>query len=227
MALVQDIEGHASHAGKHAAGILVSTLPLANYGSTNERDDIIQMDKHDAKYLGLLKIDCLGLRTLSILEGVADQLGKPYDWFYTLPLDDAGTYKLFNDQRLNGIFQFEGLALQLIVRRMGVNNFNDISAITALARPGALNSGGTARYVKYSTGEEEPVYYSEKHKEITGDTYGIVVYQEQMMNIAREVGGLSWADTSTLRTAASKSMGDEFFGTFKRKVRNGSNAKWL
>lgn len=222
MALVEHIEGHASHAGKHAAGILVSTLPLSTYGSVNSRDEIIQMDKKDAEYLGLLKIDCLGLRTLSVLEGVAEQIGVPYDFFFTLPLDDAPTYKLLNDMRLSGVFQFEGQALQMIVKQMGVRNFNDITAITALARPGALNSGGTARYIKYVTGEETPEYMGETHKKITEDTFGIVVYQEQMMEMARQIGGLSWADTSTLRRAASKSMGDEFFGKFKDKFVTGA-----
>ena len=222
MALVSQIEDHASHAGKHAAGILVATLPLNNYGSLNDRDSVIMMDKKDAEYLGLLKVDCLGLRNLSILEGVADQIGMLYKDYYSLPLDDEKTYCLFNDFRLNGIFQFEGQALQMIVKQMGVRNFNDISAITALARPGALNSGGTARYIKYVTGESQPTYHSEVHESITGDTYGIVVYQEQMMEIARKCGGLSWADTSDLRRAASKSLGDEFFGKYKEKFINGA-----
>lgn len=222
MRLVSHIEGHASHAGKHAAGILVSTEDLSAYGSINSRDDIIQMDKKDAEYLGLLKIDCLGLRTLSILEEVAEQLGKPYKWFYTIPRDDQRTFQLMKNLRLNGVFQFEGQALQIIVKQMGVNDFNDIVAITALARPGALNSGGTARYIKYSTGQESATYYSDVHRDITGDTYGIVVYQEQMMNIARLIGGLSWEDTSDLRRAASKSMGDEFFGRYKEKFVTGA-----
>lgn len=224
MSLVSEIEGHASHAGKHAAGILVSTEALTNYGSLNVRDGIIQMDKKDAEYLGLLKIDCLGLRTLSILEKVAEQLLKPYKWFYTIPTDDKETFKMMSAGRLNGVFQFEGQALQIIVKQMGVNDFNDIVAITALARPGALNSGGTARYIKYSTGEELPTYYSDVHRDITGDTYGIVVYQEQMMNIARLIGGLSWEDTSDLRRAASKSMGDEFFAKYKDKFITGALA---
>ena len=222
MALVERIEDHASHAGKHAAGILVATLPLCTYGSLNNRDEVIMMDKKDAEFIGLLKVDCLGLRTLSILEGVCDQIGIPYKALYSLPLDDAPTYKLFNDIRLSGVFQFEGQALQIIVKQMGVKDFNDISAITALARPGALNSGGTARYIKYSRGDDEPVYYSEVHKEITGKTYGIVVYQEQMMEIARRIGNLTWADTSELRRAASKSLGDEFFAKYEDMFTEGA-----
>ena len=222
MALVEHIEGHASHAGKHAAGILVSTLPLNTYGSINSRDEVVMMDKKDAEYIGLLKVDCLGLRNLTILEDVAEQLGKDRLFYYDLPLDDIKTFELFNSMRLSGVFQFEGQSLQLIVKAMGVSDFNDISAISALARPGALNSGGTARYIKYSNGQEEPTYYGDTHRNITCDTYGIVVYQEQMMEMARKIGGLSWADTSDLRRAASKSMGDEFFGKYKEKFIEGA-----
>jgi hypothetical protein len=145
-----------------------------------------------------------------------------YKDFYKLPLEDAKTYKLFNDMRLNGVFQFEGQALQMIVKQMGVRNFNDIAAITALARPGALNSGGTARYIKYVTGEDDPVYHSDIHHDITGDTFGIVIYQEQMMEIARRCGNFSWKDVQTLRKAAAKSLGDEFFGRYKKQFVEGA-----
>ena len=222
MALVSRVEDHAAHAGKHAAGILVSTLPLSQYASLNPRDEVVMLDKKDAEDLNLLKVDCLGLRNLTILEGVADQIGMEYKDFYSLPLDDAKTYELFNALRLNGVFQFEGQALQMIVKQMGVRNFNDISAITALARPGALNSGGAARYIKYVTGLDSPTFLSDTHKQITEATFGIVVYQEQMMEIARECGGLSWADVQTLRKAASKSMGDEFFGKFRNQFTEGA-----
>ena len=222
MSLVEHAEGHATHSGKHAAGIIVSTLPLCTFGALNNRDEVIMMDKKDAEYINLLKIDCLGLRTLSVLEGVAEQLGKPYSFFYNLPLDDPKTYQLFNDMRLSGVFQFEGQALQIIVKQMKVRNFYDIAAITALARPGALNSGGTARYIKYANGTDTPKYYSDQHRKITESTYGIVVYQEQMMEIARVIGLMKWKDVSMLRTATSKSYGDEFFGKFKDKFMEGA-----
>jgi len=222
MKLVEKIENHASHAGKHAAGIIVSTLPLSHYGSVNIRDKVIQFDKKDAEYLGLLKIDCLGLRTLSILEGVCDQIGMKYKDLYSLPLDDQPTFDLLTEGRLNGIFQFEGQALKIVTSQVGVSNFNDMALITALGRPGALNSNGTARYITYRNGSSKPNYYCDTHRSITGPTLGIVVYQEQMMEIARQVGGLSWADTSMLRRAASKSMGDEFFSQFKDKFIEGA-----
>ena len=218
MRMVGSIEGHAAHGGKHAAGVLVATEPLYNYGGINVRDDTIMLDKKDAEYLGLLKIDCLGLRTLSILEDTVDQIpDMTKNDIYSLPLDDEKAFQVFNDMRLNGIFQFEGYALQSLTRQMGVHSFEDIAAITALARPGALNSGGASRYVKYHIGRETERYHGETHRSLTEDTHGVVIYQEQMMEIARHMGNFSWADVTTLRKAASKSLGDEFFGRFKEK----------
>lgn len=222
MEIVSRIENHASHAGKHAAGIIVSDKPLSNYGGINTRESIIMMDKKDAEYINLLKIDVLGLRTLTILSECCDMLMIPYSSLYTLPLDDKATYKLFNDQRLSGVFQFEGQALRGLTRQMEVSEFNDICAITSLARPGALNSGGTGRYIKYKTGVESPIYRSETHKKITEESMGIVIYQEQMMSMAKEIGNMSWEDVSNLRKAASKSLGDEFFATFKKKFIKGA-----
>ena len=228
MRLVGAIEGHAAHAGKHAAGIIIATESLYNYGGINTRDDVMMMDKRDAEHIGLLKIDCLGLRTLSILEDTVSQIPSiTRKDIYNLPLDDEKAFKIFNDMRLNGIFQFEGYALQSLTRQMGVHSFDDIVAITALARPGALNSGGASRFVKYHTGQDEPRFYGEVHRTLTESTHGVTVYQEQMMEIARQIGRFSWADVQTLRRASSKSLGDEFFGKFKDQFLNGANQSGL
>ena len=223
MRLCAQIEGHASHAGKHAAGVIVATDPLTKYAGINTHDDIVMMDKRDAETLGLLKIDALGLRTLSIIEDTIAQIpGLTFEDMYRIDLDDQATFDIFNKMRLSGVFQFEGYALQSLTRQMGVHRFDDIVAITALARPGALNSGGASRFVKYRTGAEDPRYFNAEHHRITGDTYGITVYQEQMMEIARNIGHLSWQDVSTLRRAAAKSLGDEFFGKWKAKFVEGA-----
>lgn len=222
MKLTSHIEGHASHTGTHAAGIIVCNDPLTNYAGVNTRDGAIMMEKKCAEYLDLLKIDVLGLRTLTVLEDTARLAGFSFRDFYDLPLDDPDTFKVFNEMRLQGVFQFEGQALQFITRQIGVHEFNDIVAITSLARPGAMNSGGTARYVKYKLGQEDPIYRNDIHKSITEESMGIVIYQEQMMRMAKEIGNMSWEDVSTLRKAASKSLGDEFFSKFKDKFIKGA-----
>ena len=221
MMIVGEIENHAQHAGKHAAGIIVSNKPLINFGGVNSRDGVVMMDKRDAEDIGLLKIDCLALTTLSILEDAAKLAGMHRDAIYKLPFDDEKTFNIFNDDRLNGIFQFEGQALKMLTKSFHVEGFDDIVAITALARPGALRSGGAAKFAKRKTGAEEAVYYGDKHKSITSETMGIMVYQEQMMFLLRELAGFSWMDVSILRKAASKSMGDDFFGKYEMQFIEG------
>ncbi len=222
MNLTSEIEGHATHPGVHAAGIIICNDEMTNYGGVNTRDHTIMMDKYDAEYSNLLKFDCLGLRTLSILEDCARLARFDKKVFYDLPLDDENVFAIFNSMRLQGIFQFEGHSLQFITRQIGVHHFNDIVAITALARPGAMNSGGTARYVKYKLGEEKPSYKGDVHRKITNESMGIVIYQEQMMSMAKEIGNMTWEDVSNLRKAASKSLGDEFFSQFKDKFIKGA-----
>jgi len=229
ISLTAEIEGHASHSGKHAAGVIVSTLPLWNYGSVNSRDDIIQLDKTDAIELDLLKIDCLGLRTLTILQQSSELAGFSYKDFYKMPLNDKETFKIFNDYRFSGIFQFEGYSLQGLVKEMTISHFNDITVVTALGRPGPLNSGGALAYTKIHSGKE-PVKYLSEHPAIiknTKETLGIIVYQEQLMTIGREYGGLSWQDVSSLRRAASKSLGEEFFNKFKNNFMEGTREKGI
>lgn len=224
MQLVERIENHASHTGTHAAGIIVCNDPLTDYGGVNSRENVVMLDKHEAEGLNLLKIDVLGLRTLSILQEVAERIGMDYNDYYTLRTDDPVVYKTFSDMKLFGIFQFEGYALQAITREMGCEDFNDICAITSLARPGPLQSGGSDMYVKRKIGAQEVTYLS-KHPAIidaTKDTYGIIVYQEQLMTIAREYGNMSWEEVGQLRKAASKSLGEEFFNKHKEKFLAGT-----
>lgn len=230
MKVVSKIEAHCSHTSVHAAGILVCNDPITKYAGVNSRDKekdgkrIAMLDKKDAEAINLLKIDALGLRTLTILAGVCDQIGKPYGWLYDIPVDDELTYKVFNDHRFNGIFQFEGPAIKGLAKQMPIVNMEDISALSALGRPGPLNSGGANRYIKYRSGKDIPKYAS-NHKAFinaTKNTFGIVVYQEQMLQISREYGKLSWKDTGDLRKAASKSLGDEFFGKFRDKFIKGA-----
>lgn len=224
MKLVERIEGHSSHAGIHAAGIIVCNSELTNYGSVNARNDSIMLDGPECEGLNLLKIDVLGLRTLAVLEEVANRAKFPYAKYYNLDLEDKRVFKTFNDMRLAGIFQFEGYALQSVTRQMGVHCFEDIAAITALARPGPIHSGGTNLFVKRKIGEEDVSYLSEHPSVVdaTKDTLGIIIYQEQLMKIAREYGAMTWEEVSKLRKTASKSLGEEYFNTYKDRFMEGT-----
>ena len=222
MRVAADMENHARHNGVHAAGIIITEDPVSLYCSVSGQTGAAQIDKKDAEDLNLLKIDALGLRTLSVLQDVLDQIGWSRDKLLKHPLDDEKAFELLNDEKYAGIFQFEGYALQSLTRQMKVHNFEDIASITALARPGPLNSGGTTQYIKRKIGEKPVEYLHPMTEEITKVTYGVVVYQEQVMNIARDVGKLSWEDVSQLRKAMSKSLGEEFFDGYWQKFKVGA-----
>lgn len=215
------MEGHASHHGKHAAGIVVSENPIDDYCSKT-RDDVCQIDKKDAEKINMLKIDALGLRTLSIIQDCLDMIGKDRDWLLNYPLDDKAAWKVLNDKKFSGIFQFEGFALQSLTGQMTVENFNDIVCITSLARPGPLNSGSATQFIKSRIGETKPTYIHELMKPDTQETLGCIIFQEQVMNIARNIGSLSWADVSKLRKAISKSLGEEYINKFWEKFEKGA-----
>ena len=169
-----------------------------------------------------MKIDALGLRTLSVLQDVLDQVGWERQQLVNYQLEDEQAFKILNDEKYAGIFQFEGYALQSLTRQMKIINFEDIASITALARPGPLNSGGTTQYIKRRTGESPVEYLHPMTEKITEVTKGVVVYQEQVMVIGREIGGLSWEDVSSLRKAMSKSLGQEFFDQYWEKFKVGA-----
>ena len=222
MRVAASMENHARHSGIHAAGILVTEEPVSKYCSVSGQNGAGQIDKKDAEDLNLLKIDALGLRTLSVLQDVLDQVGWVRRKLVNHPLDDEAAFAVLNEERYAGIFQFEGFALQSVTRQMKVHNFEDIAAITALARPGPLNSGGTTEYIKRHTGAAPVEYLHPLTETITKVTNGVVVYQEQVMMIGRDVGGLSWEDVSSLRKAMSKSLGQEFFDTYFEKFKEGA-----
>lgn len=220
--VAEKIEAHASHTGQHAAGIVVTAHPVSNYCSVDTQTGAAQIDKHDAETLDLLKIDALGLRTLTVIEDCLEQIGWSYEQILYYPVDDQKAFNLINEKKYAGVFQFEGFALKSVCEQMKIENFNDIAAITALARPGPLSSGGTQSYLERKNGNE-PIYYPHPFLEgILGETQGVFVYQEQVMKVVREMGGLSWGETSAIRKAMSKSLGEEFFNQFRIKFVEGS-----
>lgn len=214
------LEGHASHAGVHAAGLLVCDDEITNYAVVDSKG-IAHVEKGAAEYLGLLKIDVLGLRTLGILE----DSGVDIDW-YNLKFDDPVVFKIFNDCRLCGIFQFDGEAMRSISTQIKFKTINEIDAVTALARPGPFGGGVTLKYIRRMNGEP----YGALHPlvaEHMKDTFGLPIYQEQTLAIVREVGGFDWEQTSAIRKAVSKRLGKEYFEPFWLKFREGAMAKGI
>lgn len=214
-----EVEDHAWHSGVHAAGALVCNHPVQNY-CTISAEGTAQIDKKDAEAINLMKIDVLGLRTLSLIQSTGVDVRN-------LPLDDKEAFKLLNDQRFTGIFQFEGSALQSITKQMGVHEFEDIVAITSLARPGPLHSGGATSFVNRKIGVERIPSIHPIYDKLTAKTQGMVLYQEQVMLLLREVGRMEWADVQILRRAMSKSYGLEFFEQFYDRFLAGAQANGM
>lgn len=221
------MEGHPRHAGQHAAGIVITEQPVINYVAVDQRTGATMCDKKDAEDLNLLKIDALGLTQLSIFENTLDLAKLPRDHLFTIPLDDPAAFDVLNKKKYSGIFQFNGLALQSITDQIDVNHLNDIVAITALARPGPLNTGGTNHWIKVRTGREKETYPHPLFEPHLKSTLGVVAYQEQVMIIGREIGGLSWEDVTALRKAMSKSLGKEFFDQYGDKWKAGAREKGI
>ena len=212
--IAQKMEGHPRHSSQHAAGIVLTQEPVTHYIAIDSRVGATQCDKKDAEELNLLKIDALGLTQLSVFEDALSMAGLPMDHLETVPLDDPAAFDVINQGRFSGIFQFNGIALQSIAKSIKTRNLEDIISTTALARPGPMATGGTAEWVKRKRGEAAVVYPHELLEPYLNNTMGIVTYQEQVMEISRNVGDLSWDDVTALRKAMSKSLGKEFFNKY-------------
>lgn len=213
MRIAAKLEGHPSGSSQHAAGLLLTESPIADHVAIDWRTKAAMCDKIDAEVLNLLKIDALGLTQLSIFERTLELIGVPpkSGWLEKLPLDDPKAFGVLNDKRFAGIFQFNGLALQSLTKQIVVEKLDDIVSITALARPGPMANGGANLWVKRRTGSARVEYDHPLLEPFLSDTLGIVMYQEQVLRIGREIGDLSWADVTQLRKAMSKSLGKEYF----------------
>lgn len=212
--VITRFEGHPRHYSQHAAGVVIASEPISKYVAIDNRTHATMCDKEDAEKLNLLKIDALGLTQLSIFEDTISAAGLEQSILDEIPLEDQAAFDILNAGSFSGIFQFNGIALQSITEQFKVTRFNDIVSITALGRPGPLASGGAHEWVRRKNGISPITYPHPLFEPYLSDTLGIPLYQEQVMEIGRNIGNLSWADVSALRKAMSKSLGKEYFDQF-------------
>jgi len=202
-----DIEGHASHTGTHAAGLLVSNDRINDFCTIDLETNVAQLDKYDAEALNILKIDVLGLKALTVL----DQAVPGNDW-YALQYDDPEVYATFNKGLLSGIFQFEGNAMRQVCGEIRpLHNIDDIDAVTALARPGPFAGRVTQQYIERRAGRERYQAIHPLVERFMSNTQGLPLYQEQTMAIVREIGKFDWEQTAAIRKGISKRSGKEYF----------------
>ena len=226
------MEGLIMGHGRHAAGICVSKFDLRdgklmNY-ALRAGTLVSNWDKKDGEHNGLMKLDVLGLQSLDVLhlsqDLIRERHGVEID-YDTLTLDDPKVLAEFNSGNCLGIFQFNGNSIMRFCRDIGIEDFEGIVALNALHRPGTLKSGTIHDYKDRKHGVQSFTYPHPMVEEITKSTYGIIVYQEQVMRLMYECGGLPWRTTDTIRKAVSKSQGEAQLMKFKDQFVNGCEEK--
>ncbi len=218
------LQGLARHASVHAAGVVIAPDRLVDYVPLyrSEKSELTtQWDMTSIERIGLLKIDFLGLKTLTIIDDaivmIAEKTGERID-VDAIPLEDPEPYRMLGRGQTDGVFQFESSLATDICTRMHPDRFEDLIAINALIRPGPLDTGMTERYIRRKRGEEPVDSYHPELEDLLADTYGVITYQEQVMQIANRLAGFSLAEADILRKAMGKkiqSLIDEQLGRFR------------
>lgn len=205
------LEGLTRHASKHAAGIVISpqkideVLPVYVPSKSNEL--VTQYAMSELESLGFLKIDFLGLKNLTLIDRVVKLVEKNHNVkidIDKLPLQDKKTFELICDGKTSGVFQLESDGLKEVLRKLQPNKFEDIIAVNALYRPGPLGSGMVDDFIERRHGRQKVTYLFDQLEPILKETYGVIVYQEQVMKIASTVAGFSLGQSDILRRAMGK-----------------------
>lgn len=204
------LEGLLRNASTHAAGVVIAPEPLENFVPLLRLPDdqfVTQFDMHDLEALGLLKMDFLGLRNLTILSDVQKLVRERKGLDIKLeeiPLDDPATYELIRSGATTGVFQLESAGMRALIRRLLPTEFRDLIAILALYRPGPLESGMVDDYIERKHGRQPVTYPHERVRDILEETYGLPIYQDQVMLMAQKLAGFSLAEADVLRKAMGK-----------------------
>ncbi|HUQ94889.1 MAG TPA: DNA polymerase III subunit alpha [Bryobacteraceae bacterium] len=223
--VAQRLEGLARNAGVHAAGVVISPVPLKDLVPlyrTNRDEVVTQFDMVGLEKLQLLKMDFLGLTTLTIIHDALQLIQKHRGVAITvedLPLDDAKTYEIFSKAFTSGVFQFESQGMRDILRRYEPSRIEDLCALNALYRPGPIQGGMVDDFIDRKLGRKEVTYDLPPLKELLEETYGVIVYQEQVMQISNLIAGYSLGDADLLRRAMGKKKAEEMARQRERFVK--------
>ena len=216
-----NLEGLPRHCSTHAAGVVISSKPLTNFlplykfpskGKGDQDEVVTQYSMGSVEKLGLLKMDFLGLKTLTVIDNalrlIKESLAEDLD-IASIPMTDPETYKLLCSTRTLGIFQLESSGMRDLLKKMKPDCFEDIIALLALYRPGPLESGMVDDYIKRKHGKLKEKYELPQLKNVLKETHGVILYQEQVMRIASILAGFSLGDADLLRRAMGKKKPEE------------------
>ena len=218
--LARSLEGLARNAGKHAGGVVIAPSELTDfmplYCEAGSNHPVTQLDKDDVEAIGLVKFDFLGLRTLTIIDwavGIINQQRKAENAalldISVIPMDDAATYALLKRCQTTAVFQLESRGMKDLIRRLKPDCFGDIVALVALFRPGPLQSGMVDDFMARKHGKAKVDYPHPKLEPILKPTYGVILYQEQVMQIAQILAGYTLGNADLLRRAMGKKDAEE------------------
>ena len=210
------LEGLSRHASTHAAGVVISPEPLTNYAplykSASDEEEVAttQFDMNSVERIGLIKFDFLGLKTLTVIQKCVNLLHSSGIDFSMddITLDDEETYRFLGTGKTTGVFQLESDGMKDILIKMQPNRFEDIIALVALYRPGPIKSGMIDTFINRKKGNEEIKYELKELKDILDETYGVILYQEQVMSIANRLANFSLGQADVLRKAMGKKKAD-------------------
>ena len=211
--LALQLEGLYRNASTHAAGVVIGDRPLDQlvplYRDTDNKESLpaTQFNMKWVEIAGLVKFDFLGLKTLTVIEKAVEQIGRDKIDITKIPLDDEATFKMLAKGDAYGVFQMEGSGMRDILAKLKPNRFEDLIALVALYRPGPMDDIPT--YISVKNGHEKPDYLHPSLKGILEETYGIMVYQEQVMQIAQVLSGYSLGGADLLRRAMGKKIQSE------------------
>ena len=227
--LSEKLRGRIRSVGVHAAGVVVAKDDLRKYAPVESREDaqdkvsgripVVAYDMDQVADIGLIKLDALGLKTLSVISDTVASIklrtGKEIN-FSNITLDDPKVYQLLSEGYTKGVFQAEATPYTNLLMKMGVDKFEDLAASNALVRPGAMNTVGAA-YINRKHGREAVEYTHTVLKPFTENTYGVIIYQEQVMQACVHLGGMSWSEADKVRKIIGKKKDAKEFDQFKDK----------
>jgi DNA polymerase-3 subunit alpha len=233
--LAERLRGRIRSVGVHAAGVVVAKDDIRKYAPVESREDaqdkvsgripVVAYDMDTVADIGLIKLDALGLKTLSVMsdtiKSIKDRTGKDIN-LSELPLDDPKVYKMLSDGYTKGVFQAEATPYTNLLIKMGVDKFEDLAASNALVRPGAMNTVG-ASYIKRKHGDEAVQFIHPIMKPFTENTYGVIIYQEQVMQACVHLGGMTWSEADKVRKIIGKKKDAKEFDQFKDRFIDGAS----
>ncbi|MBD3609149.1 MAG: DNA polymerase III subunit alpha, partial [Gammaproteobacteria bacterium] len=210
------LEGVTRNAGKHAGGVVIAPTELTDftpiYCEENGSGLVSQFDKDDVEAVGLVKFDFLGLRTLTIIDWAIDnvkgQIGEEID-IVSIPLDDRASFELLKACQTTAVFQLESRGMKDLIKRLQPDTFEDIIALVALFRPGPLESGMVDDFINRKHGRAAVEFPFDELEDVLAPTYGVIVYQEQVMQISQIIGNYSLGGADLLRRAMGKKKPEE------------------